>query len=500
MLRNIYMLKGNKQGKEVELMVQADAPLATALEQYNEQTQAAFTIPGHHRGAGASRWWADHEAREIFRFDVTETPRTDDLHAPEGAIAQAQLLAAEACGADHAFFLVNGTTCGIEALLLAAVGPGQTVLLPRHAHKSALMGLILTGAEPSYVMPELTEDGGVGGISPAAVEQQLMRCAPPTVALLVHPTYDGFCSDLKELTALCHARGVPVVTDEAHGAHFHFCNQLPQDALRCGVDATVQSFHKTNGSFTQSAMLLLRGSRIEPARVQQALHLVQSTSPSYLLMLSLDLARREMALHGQTLWPQTIQRADWLCSQIQAIPGISCRKPEEWTGQAAIVAADPTRLRIDATALGLTGFQLQQIACEQFGIDFELADHQAVLAILSYAVSEAELEQLLKMLRQISAEKLGTPVIKAQRALPQIPPMELLPREAFFRPGKMIRWEQAKGRISAEAVIPYPPGIPVLCPGERITAEIWAYLEQCRRQCIHLQGTRDPTLETICVF
>lgn len=256
-------------------------------------------------------------------------------------------------------------------------------------------------------MPELSEAGCVGGISPAAVKQQLARCTLPAAALLIHPTYDGFCSDLKELTALCHAWDIPVLTDEAHGAHFHFCSQLPQDALSCGVDGTVQSFHKTNGSLTQSAMLLLRGSRIDPVRVRQALHLVQSTSPSYLLMLSLDLARREMALHGQTLWAQTIQRADWLRSQIQAIPGLICWAPEDWRGRAAVVAADPTRLRIDATALGLTGFQLQQIACERFGIDFELADHQAVLAILSYAVSETELDQLLKMLRQVSAERLG---------------------------------------------------------------------------------------------
>ena len=481
-------------------MTQADAPLAAALEQYNQQTKAVFTIPGHHRGAGASAWWADHKACGTFQFDVTETPRTDDLHAPEGAICQAQNLAAEACGADQAFFLVNGTTCGIEALMLATAGPGQTVLLPRNAHKSALMGLILTGAEPVYIMPELSEAGCVGGISPAAVKQQLARCTLPAAALLIHPTYDGFCSDLKELTALCHAWDIPVLTDEAHGAHFHFCSQLPQDALSCGVDGTVQSFHKTNGSLTQSAMLLLRGSRIDPVRVRQALHLVQSTSPSYLLMLSLDLARREMALHGQTLWAQTIQRADWLRSQIQAIPGLICWAPEDWRDRAAVVAADPTRLRIDATALGLTGFQLQQIACERFGIDFELADHQAVLAILSYAVSERELDQLLKMLRQISAERLGAPVVKARQALPPVPPMELLPREAFFRPGEVVRWEKAKGRISAETVIPYPPGIPVLCPGERITAEVWTYLEQCRRQRMHLQGVRDASLETICVF
>ena len=178
-------------------MTQADAPLAAALEQYNQQTKAVFTIPGHHRGAGVSAWWADHKACGTFQFDVTETPRTDDLHAPEGAICQAQNLAAEACGADQAFFLVNGTTCGIEALMLATAGPGQTVLLPRNAHKSALMGLILTGAEPVYVMPELSEAGCVGGISPAAVKQQLARCTLPAAALLIHPTYDGFCSDLK---------------------------------------------------------------------------------------------------------------------------------------------------------------------------------------------------------------------------------------------------------------------------------------------------------------
>lgn len=249
------------------------------------------------------------------------------------------------------------------------------------------MGLILTGAEPVYIMPELSEAGCVGGISPAAVKQQLARCTLPAAALLIHPTYDGFCSDLKELTALCHAWDIPVLTDEAHGAHFHFCSQLPQDALSCGVDGTVQSFHKTNGSLTQSAMLLLRGSRIDPVRVRQALHLVQSTSPSYLLMLSLDLARREMAL----AWPNPLG-ADYTAGRLAAQPdsgnpSLICWAPEDWRGRAAVVAADPTRLRIDATALGLTGFQLQQIACERFGIDFELADHQAVLRFYSYAVS-----------------------------------------------------------------------------------------------------------------
>lgn len=481
-------------------MKQADAPLAAALERYSQQTRAAFTIPGHHRGTGLGAWWNRYGAHRVFQFDVTETPKTDDLHAPEDAILQAQQLAAEACGADEAFFLVNGTTCGIEAMLLSQVGPEQKVLLPRNAHKSALMGLILTGAMPDYLMPELTEEGTVGGVPAAAVARRLEEGSAPQAVLMPHPTYDGFCSELETIAALCHARQIPLLTDEAHGAHLHFSDALPKDAMQCGADGTVQSFHKTNGSLTQSAMLLLRGPRVDPARVRQALHLVQSTSPSYLLMLSLDLARREMALHGAALWARTVQRAHWLREQICAIPGFVCRGPKDYVGTAAIAAADPTRLRIDATALGLTGFQLQQLACERFDIDFELADHRAVLAILSYAVTEAEMECLLQMLRQISKEYAGAQPVQVQPLLPPPPPMELTPRDAYFKCGAPVAWGAAKGRISSETVIPYPPGIPVLCPGERITPEIWEYLEQCRQQRVHFQGLRDTTLETISVF
>lgn len=475
-------------------MNQQNAPLAMALERECREVKSVFTIPGHHRGAGASRWWDQHGGRGFLQFDGTETMRTDDLHAPEGAILEAQQLAAEAFGADAAFFLVNGTTCGIEAMLLATAGPGQCVILPRHAHKSALMGLILTGAEPVYVMPEQTEDGAVGGVYPAAIAAALEAHATPAAVLMVHPTYDGYCSDLTAIAALCHAREIPLITDEAHGAHFALSPQLPPPALACGADATVQSFHKTMGAMTQSSMLLQRGGRLDLERLRSALHLVQSTSPSYLLMLSLDLARREMALHGAQDWARTLEVAERLRRELNQIPGIRCADPRNLIGDAAIAAADPTRLRIDATELGLSGFALLELAGREFGIDFELADWRAATAILSWATAESELTALRQMLEHLPR---GTALHGKTMPMPHNPPMAALPREAFFAPSRSVSWRNALGCISAETVIPYPPGIPVLCPGERITPEVWDYLESCRGHGLHLQGVADSTLTTI---
>lgn len=478
-------------------MDQRNVPIYEMLQHYLDAVPTQFTIPGHHRGAGISaRWQAP-----VFRLDVTETPGTDDLHAPTGGILQAERLAAEAFGADETYFLVNGTTCGVEAMILAAAKPGRKILVARNAHKSALMGLILSGAEPVWVQPEYSAALGLtGGISPAAVEAAFAKAPDAAAFLLVCPDYYGVCSDLPAIAAVCHRHGAMLLVDEAHGAHLHFCDCLPPDAMACGADMAVQSVHKTAGALTQASMLHLRRGRTDTGRMRAALHLVQSTSPSYLIMTSLDFARSELALHGSAFLRSACRLAQSARTEIRRIPGFFCPGAAELVGQCAVAAFDPTRVAISAAGLGLSGFALRARCYDEFGVDFELADERYALAIFSYASTAQDVRALLTALRAIAQSREFAASPHPACALPSFPPACLSPRDAFFAEKKAISWSDAVGAISGETVAPYPPGIPVLCPGERITQALWDYLENCRKLDGHFQGPSDDNLNTIQVI
>lgn len=464
---------------------QNHAPLYEALMAYVRRRPAVFHVPGHKQGRSAAPALRRMLGEQGLALDLTEAPGLDDLHAPAGCIAEAQQLAAAAFGAGQTYFLVGGTTAGLQALILAACRPGEPILVPRHAHRAVLGGLILSGAIPHYVRPDYDAEMDLPvGITPGAMAAALANCPGARAMVLVHPTYHGLPAQLTELVQLAHGRGLPVLVDEAHGAHFAFHPALPVPALAAGADGVAQSLHKAGGSLTQSSLLHLgHHTRLDRQRVQAMLRLVQSTSPSYLLMVSLDLARRELALNGRAQWERAITTAAYARRRL----GGAVR---EWPD------ADPTRLVIDVRPWHVSGPE----AAEQLwahGVAVELAGQAYVLAIIGPADGYSEVDRLVQALGRLEP---STGRVAGTLGEPPWPELVLPPREAFLAEREPVPLVQARGRIAAELAAPYPPGIPVLAPGERITPEVIEYLERCRVLGVHLHGPADPTLHTILVM
>ncbi|HHX92920.1 MAG TPA: aminotransferase class V-fold PLP-dependent enzyme [Clostridiales bacterium] len=474
-------------------------PLFDALVEYNRRKPAYFRVPGHRYENGINPILLEAVGDAVFSFDLTETPLLDDLHNATGPIREAEQLAADLWGADYTHFLVNGTTCGNEAMILTALHGGGTVAVPRNAHKSALMGLILSGGNPAYIMPELEEEWGLhGGVHPDTVEE-VFRIHPDCKGvLIVSPTYYGIASDLKSIAEICHRHDAILMVDEAHGAHCYFSDDFPKGALELGADVCVQSIHKVAGSLTQSSMLHVKSDRIKKSRMDSNLTLVQSTSPSYLLMLSLDMARHDIARRGKQMIDRAAALAANARERINAIPGMACAG-RELIGKAAIFDYDVTRLIVSANAIGITGFDLQKMLFSEYNIDMELANYRNVLGIVTFANEQENLDVLVDALADIAHKhRDGSPLPPAEKLPPQ-PEYVLSPRNAYFSDRERIPWVDAKGRIASEMIAPYPPGIPVIYPGERVSEEVWDYVEAFRQRNGHLHGPSDAKLSTFVV-
>ncbi|MGI8502338.1 MAG: aminotransferase class I/II-fold pyridoxal phosphate-dependent enzyme, partial [Hassallia sp.] len=331
------------------MLNQNQTPLLDALKAHAAHPHAAFYTPGHKRGVGISPRLTDLLGEAVFRADLTELSELDNLFVPQGVIQQAQLLAAEAFGASQTWFLVNGSTCGIEAAILATCGMGDKIILPRNVHSSVVAGLILSGAMPIFVNPEYDLVLDIAhSITPASVQAALKQHPDAKAVMIVYPTYYGVCGDVEAIASLVHQYNIPLLVDEAHGAHFAFHHQLPIPALAAGADLSVQSIHKTLGAMTQASMLHIRGNRVNSDRLNKALQLVQSTSPSYILLASLDAARQQMALHGKELMSRTLQLADEARTRISQIPGLSILRFPTYVGMpmppSSFVVLGNTRL------------------------------------------------------------------------------------------------------------------------------------------------------------
>lgn len=461
------------------LLDQQRAPLYEAASRYRDQVRGPFHVPGHKLGAAAPSALRAEFGRALG-LDLTEVPGLDDLHAPEGAIAEAEALAAEAFGATTSYLLVGGTTAGLHALLLAAVQPGEAILVPRNAHRSILGAIILAGARPVWAPVQFHPELDVAtGVDPRAFTKLLPGVK---ATLLVHPTYYGMVSDLAPLIEAAHGHALPVLVDEAHGSHFHFHPDLPPDALSLGADGVVQSTHKTGGSLTQSSLCHLgQGARLSGARLREMLRLVQSTSPSYLLMASLDLARRHLAMHGRVEWGRTLELASGAARRIAELPGLR-----------VYPTADPTKLLIGVGGRRLTGFAAAELLW-QSGIAVETAGQGYMLAVMTPGDSVDTIEFLVQALAKLPQGNQAPPTW----APPPIPEAVLLPREAYLGAKEGVSLTAAVGRIAAEMIAPYPPGIPVVVPGERISSDLVEYLQVGRGLGAHFQGPSDPTLTRI---
>lgn len=485
-------------------MDQNQTPLLDAIVKYTEDRPAYFKIPGHRYEKGISPRWKQWTGDGIFRFDLTEAEGLDDLHAPEGVIKEAQELTAEIFGAEKSYFLVNGTTCGNEAMVLACVKEGDRIMVARNAHKSVLMGLILSGAEPVYLEPSYDpETGLIGSLKPETVEEGFLKYPDCKAVFLVSPTYYGITSDIEKISEICHQNDALLLVDEAHGGHLYFGDKdgitasLPKGAITLGADLCAQSMHKVTGSLGQSSLLHTGKGKIDYGKLESALHLVQSTSPSYLLMTSLDTARYELAHHGKEMLEKTLKLSEYAREQINNIQGFHCYGKDLLKKDC--YGIDRTRLVITGKQLGITGFELADQLYEEYGVGVELSDEKNIVAIVTYANEKEDIERLLWGIRSLSKKKIkqgGHPLQETVPAFPAFSPYEYTPRKAYFSEKKKVLWEKAKGKIAGEAWIPYPPGIPILNPGERITEEIWNYMEWYRKKKLPFHGPADSTLKT----
>ncbi|MDI7247757.1 MAG: aminotransferase class I/II-fold pyridoxal phosphate-dependent enzyme [Bacillota bacterium] len=623
---------------------QATAPLVQALLEYAAQNPVRFHMPGHKGRApagaaahpraslppaadtatgagaaprkgitsseagtsgsgGAAAGATDPEFARLllagggaFAADVTEIDGLDDLHAPEGAIAAAQRLAAQAYGADETFFLVNGSTCGLHAAIMATCRPGDEIIVSRDTHRAIAGGLVLSGARPVYVAPEVDELYQIPlGPSPAAVKTALERHPGARAVVVTNPSYYGVAPDIKTLVATVHDYGKIAVVDEAHGAHLPFHEALPLSALEAGADAVVSGAHKSLPAMTQASFLHLnlRSGAVDPEAVRRALRLIETTSPSYVLMASLDAARRVAATRGRELLDRTIRAAAAARERLSGIPGVACLDADRLAARG--FAHDPTKLLVSFAglgSLGVTGVEVARLLRERHGVEVELADARNILAILTMADSWADVQALVEAIESVvaafvkgtrrdhaaygsdmpgDARRDGSPggdgvptgtrgdSGKAAAAgmatytgshaglggaeggagpegaartrheatspgdaagagagagagdgaehagadrgpspaavcdvLKDVPPLRMTPREAALSGAEWVPLDEACGRVSADAIVPYPPGVPVVCPGEEITGALVEFLRDAvsSGQAARLRGVR----------
>jgi len=475
-------------------MNQNATPILDAIEKFHKTEPAFFRIPAHRFERGADPRALEVLGEKAYQSDLTEAEGLDDLHDPKGPILEAEKLAASLYGSRRCWFLVNGTTCGNEAMVLSAVKPGEKILVPRNAHKSILMGLILSGAEPVWMMPRYVQEFGIyGDLSLSVLDDAWHRNPDARAAFVVSPTYYGITSRIDELAETCHRYQIPLLVDEAHGAHFSFGN-MPKSAIRQGADLVSQSTHKTAGSFTQSSILHFNSSFISEDRVDENLKLVMSTSPNYLLMASLDGARHAFAMHGTSM----MERASKLANMArEGLGRILCVRVLDAVDTKAVL--DPLRVTFSARDAGITGYALQEKLYDEFGVSCELADFENVVAVITWANTEDDISRLINAVHTIVSRVWKSGKMARLTAgnfrLPELPPVILTPRKAWYANRRTVAWKDAVGRIAGESVIPYPPGIPLLCPGERVTKEIFEAIEQFRKAGLPIHGpaSRDLT-------
>jgi arginine decarboxylase len=479
----------------------SQTPIINALQEWVATNHAPFYTPGHKRGRGMNPLLKTPWGDRVFGWDLPELPGLDNLHAPNGAIESAQLLAAQTFGAQQTWFSVNGSTTGVIAAILATCGDGDKLILPRNIHSSAISGIIHAGAVPVFVNPSYDRDLDLAhSITPAAVKFALEQHPDAKAVMMVYPTYYGAGGDLGAIAEIVHGYDLPLLVDEAHGAHFGFHPDLPPSALSLGADLSVQSTHKLLGALTQSAMVHVNSSRIDRDRLSRCLRSIQTTSPSYLLLASLDAARQQMALQGKELMSQTIELAKIARTKISQIEGLSVVELDTTTPGCKYF--DPTRLTVTVTSLNLTGFAADEILTDRLGVVAELPSLRHLTFIISLGNTLADIDRLVAAFTELSTNYRQD----RQLELPAIAPpsqilttMAMTPRQADRSPHLRVSIAAAVGKISAESICPYPPGIPIVMPGEIVTAEALDYLRRVLDLGGELAGCSDLGLATISI-
>jgi len=479
-------------------MNQNRAPIYEALEQFRKNKVVPFDVPGHKRGRGNPEL-VQLLGKQCVELDVNSMKPLDNLCHPISVIKEAEELAAEAFGASHAFLMVGGTTSAVQSMVLTACKKGEKIILPRNVHRSVINALVVNGATPIYVNPDVDKKLGIAlGMKISQVEKAI-EDNPDAVAILVNnPTYYGICSNLKKIVEIAHAHNMLVLVDEAHGTHFYFGENMPITAMAAGADMASVSMHKSGGSLTQSSFLLT-GPNVSAGYVRQVINLTQTTSASYLLLASLDISRRNLALRGREAFEEVEKIAAYARNEINKIDGYYAYGEELINGDS-IYDFDTTKLTVYTLDIGLAGIEVYDKLRDEYDIQLELGDIGNILAYISIGDRMRETERLVSALYDIRRryKKDRTGLFDHEYINPSV---VMTPQEAFYaEKEEMIPIRETNGRICTEFVMCYPPGIPILAPGERITQEIIDYIVYAKEKGCSMTGPEDETIERLNVI
>ncbi|MBR1931631.1 MAG: aminotransferase class I/II-fold pyridoxal phosphate-dependent enzyme [Lachnospiraceae bacterium] len=476
---------------------QSKAPIYEALEEFRQNRIVPFDVPGHKRGRGNPEL-VELLGQQCVSIDVNSMKPLDNLCHPVSVIREAEEMAAEAFGAAYAFLMVGGTTSSVQSMVLATCRRGEKIILPRNVHRSVINALVLNGATPIYVNPDTDHRLGIAlGMKVSQVEQAIKE-NPDAVAVLVNnPTYYGICSDLKSIVRLAHAHGMKVLADEAHGTHFYFGENMPISAMAAGADMASVSMHKSGGSLTQSSFLLV-GPNMHPGYVRQIINLTQTTSASYLLLASLDVSRRNLALRGKEEFRKVTALAEYAREEINAIGDYYAFTSELINGDS-IYEFDKTKLTVNTLGVGLAGIEVYDILRDEYDIQMELGDIANVLAYISIGDREREIERLVGALSEVRRKyKRDSADLFTQEYID--PKVAVSPQDAFYAEKESLPLMETKGRICSEFVMCYPPGIPILAPGEEITADVLQYIAYAKEKGCSMTGPEDAGIERLNVL
>ena len=476
---------------------QERAPIYEALERFRKMRVVPFDVPVHKHGKGNPEL-VELLGEKCVGIDVNSMKPLDNLCHPVSVIREAEELAAEAFGAAHAFLMVGGTTSSVQSMVLSCCKRGDKIIMPRNVHRSAINALVLCGAQPIYVNPDVDCRLGISlGMRLEQVEAAI-RNNPDAVAVFVNnPTYYGVCSDLRSIVKLAHEHGMLVLADEAHGTHFYFGEGLPVSAMAAGADITAVSMHKSGGSLTQSSFLLT-GPGVSVGHVRQIINLTQTTSGSYLLLSSLDISRRNLALRGRREFEKVIDLAEYAREEINNIGGYYAFSQDLVNGNS-IFAFDRTKLSVHTLEIGLAGIEVYDILRDEYDIQIEFGDIGNILAYLSIGDRRQEVERLVSALAEVKRRyKKDRAGMLSQEYID--PKVVATPQEAFYAPKESLPLEQTAGRICSEFVMCYPPGIPILAPGEEITEDILNYIVYAKEKGCSMTGPEDPGIRHLNVL
>ncbi len=464
---------------------QTRVPLLEALERMRHDRLVPFDVPGHKRGKGNPEL-TQFLGEQCLSVDVNSMKPLDNLCHPVSVIKEAEELAAEAFGAAHTFFMVGGTTSAVQAMILASVKSGDEIILPRNVHQSVINALVLCGAIPVYINPQTDRRLGIS----LGMSMQEVRCTisehPHAKAILVNnPTYYGICSDLTQITQAAHEKGILVLVDEAHGTHFYFGKDMPVSAMAAGADMAAVSMHKSGGSLTQSSLLLC-GEKVNAHYIRQIINLTQTTSGSYLLLSSLDISRRNLVLRGEEIFEKVKRFADYAREEINAIGDYYAYSKELINGDS-VFDFDTTKLSVNTLPLGLAGIEVYDLLRDEYGIQIEFGDLGNILAYISVGDKNKNIERLISALSEIRRlyKRDNRDMLESEYISPAV---VMSPQTAFYAEKISLPLGESVGKVCTEFVMCYPPGIPILAPGERITHQIISYIQYAQAKGCVLTG------------